>query len=311
MTRGSAADGARDRPRAPVGFLGLGVMGYPMASNLLAAGTPLLVWNRTAARSEALRAAGAEVAADADEVLRRTDVVLVMLADEASTDQVLGRGTAGFADRVRGRTLVSLGTNAPGYSIGLETEVRRAGGAYVEAPVSGSRGPAEAAQLVAMLAGDPDVVARVRPLLTPMCARTVVCGPVPSALTTKLAVNLFLIGLVTALAEAMHFAERAGLDLDLVRTVLDAGPMASEVSRGKARKLAARDFEVQASARDVLKNTQLVANAARSLGVATPLLDVGHQLFAEAVALGHGPEDMAAVVRAIEARTSASIPAYA
>ena len=289
---------------AAVGFLGLGVMGFPMASNLLAAGTPLLVWNRTAARCAALATAGAEVATDADDVLRRTDVVFVMLADEASTDEVLGRTRPDFADRVRGRTIVSLGTNAPAYSIRLETDVRRAGGAYVEAPVSGSRGPAEAAQLVAMVAGHPDAVAHVRPLLEPMCARTVACGPVPAALTMKLAVNLFLIGLVTGLAEAMHFADRAGLDRDLVREVLDAGPMASDVSRGKARQLASRDFDVQASAQDVLKNTRLIADAARSLGVAAPLLDVCHQLFGEAVALGHGQEDMAAVVRALEARTS-------
>ena len=301
MTDGTHAD---DPPRTAIGFVGLGIMGFPMASNLLAAGMPLVVWNRTAARSDALQPAGAEVAADATEVFRRTDVVLLMLADEASTDQVLGRGTAGFASRVRGRTIVSMGTNAPAYSAGLEADVREAGGAYVEAPVSGSRGPAEAGQLVAMLAGDPDAVARVRPLLEPMCARAVVCGSVPAALTMKLAVNLFLIGLVTGLTEAMHFADRAGLDLDLVRAVLDAGPMASDVSRAKARKLAARDFAVQASAQDVLKNTRLIADAARAFGIASPLLDVCHQLFAETVALGRGHEDMAAVVRAIEARTA-------
>jgi 3-hydroxyisobutyrate dehydrogenase len=138
-----------------------------------------------------------------------------------------------------------------------------------------------------------------------MCRDTFVCGAVPGALHMKLAVNLYLITMVTGLAEAAHFAERHGLELDRFVAVLDAGPMASSVSRIKASKLLARDFTVQAAALDVLKNNRLVAEAARAAGIASPLLDAAHELFRETVALGYGGEDMAAVVRAIEARTDA------
>jgi 3-hydroxyisobutyrate dehydrogenase len=286
-----------------VGFLGLGLMGEPMAANLLQAGTPLVVWNRTAARTAPLAAAGARVAASPAEVFARAPVVLAMLAHEAATDATLGRGTPAFAAAVRGRTLVQMGTTAPGYSRGLGADVRAAGGRYVEAPVSGSRGPAAAGELVAMLAGDPDAVAEVRPLLAPMCRQTVECGPVPGALTMKLAVNLYLITMVTGLAEAAHFAAAHGLDLDTFRAVLDAGPMASVVSRGKLAKLLSDDLSPQAAVLDVLTNNRLVADAARAAGVATPLLDQSHALFGEAVAAGHGGEDMIAVIRAIEART--------
>jgi 3-hydroxyisobutyrate dehydrogenase len=206
---------------------------------------------------------------------------------------------------VRGRTVVPMGTTAPEHSRALEADVRAAGGAYVEAPVSGSRGPAEAGELVGMLAGAASAVEGVRPLLAPMCRETIVCGPVPAALTMKLAVNLFLITMVAGLAEATHFAARHGLDLDRLLAVLDAGPMASSVSRTKAAKLAARDFEVQAACADVLHNTRLIAAAARGSGTATPQLDVCAALFAETVRLGEGASDMAAVVRAIEARTRA------
>jgi 3-hydroxyisobutyrate dehydrogenase len=96
----------------------------------------------------------------------------------------------------------------------LEADIRAVGGHYVEAPVSGSRKPAEAGQLVAMLAGDADAIADARPLLTPMCRETMICGPVPNALLMKLSVNLFLISLVTGLAEAVHFADRHGLNLN-------------------------------------------------------------------------------------------------
>jgi len=288
----------------PVGFIGLGVMGRPMALRLASAGTPLVVWNRTPERAQPLRAAGAEVAPDAAEVFARTRTVLLMLADEPAVDAVLARGTPGFAARVAGRTVVHMGTTSPEYSQVLEAGIRAVGGRYVEAPVSGSRVPAERGQLVAMLAGEEGAVAAVRPLLAPMCRETFVCGPAPRASLMKLSVNLFLITLVTGLAEAFHFAERQGLDRRLFLDVLDAGPMASGVSRMKSPKLCERDFAVQAAALDVLKNNRLIAEAARTAGLASPLLDVCHSLFEETVARGHGGEDMIAVLRAIEARTA-------
>ncbi|MFF5856886.1 NAD(P)-dependent oxidoreductase [Streptomyces sp. NPDC012751] len=287
-----------------VGFIGLGVMGRPMALRLASAGTPLVVWNRTPRHVEPLRAAGAEVAADADGVFARAGVVLLMLADEAAVDAVLGRGTPAFGARVAGRTVVHMGTTRPEYSRSLEADVRAAGGRYAEAPVSGSRVPAEQGRLVAMLAGEEDTVAAVRPLLAPLCRETFGCGPVPGALLMKLSVNLFLITLVTGLAEAFHFAERQGLDRRLFLDVLDAGPMASAVSRMKAPKLRDRDFAVEAAALDVLKNNRLIAEAARGAGLASPLLDVCHSLFRETVERGYGGEDMVAVLRAIEARTA-------
>lgn len=288
-----------------VGFMGLGVMGQPMALRLARAGVRLTVWNRTAARCTPLRDAGARVAATVDELFAEVPVVILMLADSAAIDSALGRGTREFGGRVAGRTVVHMGTTSPEYSRALAADVRAAGGRYVEAPVSGSREPAAAGRLVAMLAGDPEDVAAVRPLVQPLCKETFLCGRVPGALLMKLAVNLFLITTVTGLAESFHFAERQGLDTELFLDVLDAGPMASGVSRMKAPKLLAGDFGVQAAALDVLTNNRLVADAARSSGVASPLLDVCHSLFADTVALGHGGLDMVAVLRAIEARTEA------
>lgn len=302
-------DGGRQRKRwcvvdgGPLGFIGLGVMGRPMALNLVRAGTPLLVWNRTPARAEPLRAAGAEVAAGPGEVLARAGTVFLMLADEVAVDAVLRRGTPEFAERVAGRTVVHMGTTSPEYSRALEADVRAAGGRYVEAPVSGSRVPAEEGRLVAMLAGDEEAVDAVRPLLGPVCHTTFACGSVPDALLMKLSVNLFLITLATGLTEAFHFADRQGLDRRRFLEILDAGPMASGVSRTKAAKLLAGDFDAQAKSGDVLKNNRLIAEAARRSQVASPLLDVCHALFGETVALGHGDADMVAVLHALEART--------
>jgi 3-hydroxyisobutyrate dehydrogenase len=288
-----------------VGFLGLGHMGQPMAAHLARAGVPLLVWSRRRESCDPVADLGAVVADSPAQVFAQADVVLLMLANADAIDAVLERGTSRFAHLVRRRILVHMGTTAPTYSATLAAEVGTAGGEYVEAPVSGSRIPAEAGELVTMVAGEPPPVSRVKPLFAHFSRATVECGPVPRALQMKLAVNLFLITMVTGLAESMHFAARQGIDLELFREVLDAGPMASPVSRVKAAKLTRDDFAPQAALADVLENNRLVAEAARSSHTASPLLDACHALYAEAVALGHGSADMVSVVRAIEARTRA------
>lgn len=287
-----------------IGFIGLGAMGEPMALNMVRADTPLVVWNRSMDKTESLRAAGARVASSARDVFAQTRIVILMLVDDAAVDAVLERGTQQFVTNVAGHIVVHMGTSSPDYSRRLEAEICLAGGRYVEAPVSGSRKPAEAGQLVGMLAGEPSAVAEVRLLLQPVCKETFICGAVPGALVMKLAVNLFLITMVTGLAEAAHFADSHGLERKVFAAVLDAGPMASNVSRMKLAKLAAQDFAMQASIADVFKNNRLIADAARQAAIASPLLDICHALFAETLSLGLGRDDMIAVIRAIERRTA-------
>jgi 3-hydroxyisobutyrate dehydrogenase len=288
---------------ALVGFIGLGTMGQPMAVNLAASGRPLVVWNRTPGRAGPLATAGAETTEDAAEVFARCRTVIVMLAGSEAIDAVLDRAGPTFPARLRDRTLIQMGTTSPAYSRALAADVRAVGGRFVEAPVSGSRGPAEAGRLVGMLAGDPADVAGVRALLAPMCHDLVDCGPVPGAMSTKLAVNLFLVTLVTGLAEAVHFARRNDVDLGVLGRVLAAGPMASDVSRVKLPKLVERDFTVQAGVPDVLEIIQLITQAARAVGIASPLTDVCEALYRETVAQGRAAADMVAVLTALESRS--------
>lgn len=285
-----------------VGFLGLGVMGRPMATNLLRAGVSLVTWTRSGVPLD-----GAECARSVGEVFEKAETVLMMLANGEVIDEVLQRGTDGFRKLVGGHTVVHMGTTSPGYSAGLGKAVEAAGGRYVEAPVSGSRGPAENAQLVAMVAGEENDRDRVQELIAPMVRQAVDCGPVPNGLLMKLAVNTFLISMVAGLAESFHFAEGHGLDPAVLRDVLAAGPMASFVSRGKADMLVERHFPVQAAIADVHYNNRLITAAAEARGIASPLLDVCEELFAETEGLGHGKADMAAVVTAIAARTERGI----
>ena len=161
--------------------------------------------------------------------------------------------------------------------------------------MSGSRVPAQRGALVGMLAGAASAIEEILPLLGPLCGRVFRCGEVPNALRMKLAVNHFLIAMVTALAETMHAAAAAGVDLNVLRQVLDAGPMASEVSRSKLAKLLEDDFSAQASIADVAHLADLVLEQATDAGAHAPLMACIAQLFGCADQRGHGALDMAAV----------------
>lgn len=287
-----------------IAFLGLGHMGEPMASNLVRSGADVTVWNRSEAATRRLSRLGASIGGSAQATLRGADVALLMLANEAAIDEVVGRGTAEFAENASGRLVVNMGTTSPAYSASLGNAIQNAGGRYVEAPVSGSRKPAEQAALVGMVAGDDVDVELVRDVVAPMCRQTFACGAVPGALTMKLAVNLFLITMVTGLVEASHFALNSGLDLDLFRSIVDAGPMASDVSSVKLDKIVRCDMDAQARLSDVLMNSGLIYASAREAAIATPLLDQSHQLFAEADGMGFGELDMIGVAGAIEQLTA-------
>ncbi|GAA3622954.1 NAD(P)-dependent oxidoreductase [Microbacterium awajiense] len=285
---------------SPVGFVGLGIMGRPMALRLAAAGTPLVVWNRSDEAVRALTDAGARAAASVAEVFAACDTVIVMLRNEHVVDTVLRAGDSSgpVAPLVAGRTVVNMGTLAPEASARIARDVEAAGGVYVEAPVSGSRRPAEQGELVAMIASPSDAVSRVAPLIAPMCARVVPCGPVPGGLTMKLAVNVFLIATMTGLAETFHFADAHGVDRETLRDVLDSGQMASAISRVKTAKLVADDLAPQAAISDVLMNAELIRDAARAAGIAVPLTDAGRDLYVEAADRGDGGLDAIGVVRA-------------
>ncbi|WP_308796665.1 NAD(P)-dependent oxidoreductase [Agromyces silvae] len=283
----------------PHGFIGLGLMGSAIAARLLTR-HPLTVWNRTPAASVPLAEAGAVVAGSAAEVFATSRTVFVMVSDERALDDLLGTVGRHLADT----TLVQMSTVPPGYSESLARRVAEAGGRYVEAPVSGSRQPALDGRLIGMLAGDDDVVDEVAPLLEPVCATVVRCGAPPQAMRMKLAVNTFLITVVTGLAESFHFAETHGLDAGLLAEILGAGPMASFVSRAKAAAIVSGDFTPQAAIPDVLKNANLVVTSAREHATAASLMTTCAELYAEALALGHDGDDMAAVISAYRARTA-------
>lgn len=282
-----------------VGFLGLGVMGTPMALNL-SRRFPLTVWNRNPDKYEALQRSGTNIgiAETPSQVLEQSDVIFTMLFNESAFENIMDRA---FYTALSGKTLVNTSSVSAEFSQRLAAEVSKAGGNFVEMPVSGSRIPAENGTLVGMMAGDEAVAQQIRPVLEPITSVAVYCGPVGMGLKTKYAVNLFLITMTAGLAESMNLARAQGLNLDAFAQVLQAGPMASAYSGLKIQKMLNQDWSAQAAIKDCYNSTQLIQSAATESGVQSPLIQLCGTLYAQAIQSGLGEEDMISVMKVIGA----------
>lgn len=280
-----------------VGFIGLGTMGLPMARNLARQGIALNVWNRTKKAPDVFPdGCDVEFARSPRAVLRGSQTSILMLLNQDAVDAVLERNTADFAENVQGKTIINMGSVDPLYSVALAGDIAQAGGTYLEAPVSGSRLPAENAQLVCLLGGDRAVADAATSLLRPMCKHQIHCGAAGDALRMKLAINLYLCSSLVALAEATNFASKAGLPLDKFKQAVTAGPLSSDFVTIKLPKMIEKDFALQAGVADAHMSTCLIRTEAARLCSATPQLDVSSDLYARAVE-ALGPDvDMSSVI---------------
>ncbi|WP_300583949.1 NAD(P)-dependent oxidoreductase [Marivita sp.] len=280
-----------------VGFIGLGTMGLPMARNLARHGVALNVWNRTQKAPDVFPD-GCDVAfaRSPRAVLRGSRTSILILLNQDAVDAVLERDTAAFAENVGGKTIIGMGSVDPSYSVALADDIAQVGGAYLEAPVSGSRVPAENGQLVCLLGGDRAVAEAAAPLLRPMCKDQIHCGSAGDALRMKLAINLYLCSSLVALAEATNFARKAGLPLDKFTQAVEAGPLSSDFVTIKLPKMIEGDFAVQAGVADAHMSTCLIRTEAARLCLATPQLDVSSDLYARAVKALGPKVDMSSVI---------------
>lgn len=276
-----------------VGLAGLGTMGLPIARRLIATGIDLGVWNRSPARAAAPE--GARVSDSFAALLAGHDIVLLMLIDEAAADAVLQRSGDGLGVDVAGKLIVQMGTTSLDHSRALQRAIEAGGGRYVEAPISGSRIPAERGELVAMIAGAADDKARVMPLFERFTASVVDCGEVPQALAMKLASNLLLGPIMVGLIDATAFARRAGLDMELFANVLLGGQMASPILRAKLAKLLADDHSPHAAIGNVIVSAGTALDAATALGLDRTLLRACLERFVAAADAGLAGEDVTAM----------------
>ncbi|SCK23191.1 3-hydroxyisobutyrate dehydrogenase [Variovorax sp. HW608] len=282
-----------------IGLIGIGVMGEPMARHVRKAGHQVAVFNRSPQRCEPLRSLGIEVLGSARELVEFAEVTVLMVPSHVEVDEVLERSADGaIGAPVQGKTIVLMATVAPAYSLDLGARLMAAGARYVEAPVSGSKQPAENAQLVILAAAaEPDDIDAVQPLFDAIGKKTVRCGVVPMAMRMKLANQLLLIAWFEAISEATHFAQGIGLDAREFLEMAQAGPLANDVLRSKVSKLTSDDFTQQAPVRHVAKDIGLVCDEAAQRGLWLPIANANRALFNEAMQAGQAQDDAIAILK--------------
>jgi 3-hydroxyisobutyrate dehydrogenase-like beta-hydroxyacid dehydrogenase len=291
-----------------IAFLGLGIMGSRMAARLLKAGLDVRVWNRSPTRCEALRASGAVVVASPAEAAAGADVAITMLGDPASVRDV-SLGAGGLIESLApGSTYVDMTTVDPATSRGLDCACRARGVAFVDAPVTGSKGAAANGELVLMVGGDADVVARLAPVFAPMAKRVVHLGPTGSGSMMKLVNNLAIAGAMSALFEALTLGRRAGLSDEKMLEVLNASALSSPLLALKGEAARRRDFEPHFSFKHMAKDLRLARAEASRLGAPRVVSDALDALFSAGLDQGLGEEDFAALITVIERQASGREP---
>ncbi|MSQ11107.1 MAG: NAD(P)-dependent oxidoreductase [Dehalococcoidia bacterium] len=283
-----------------VGFIGLGLMGLPMSLNVLRAGFPLTVWNRTASKARAALDSGAQAGRSPADVASRSDVVITMVSDSPDVEEVV-LGREGVLEGARpGCTLVDMSTIAPKVTRSLAQRLAERGVELLDAPVSGGTLGAQNGTLSIMVGGKPQVLERCRPVLQAMGQRITYCGPNGMGQVAKLANQIIAAGTLAAVCEGLVFAATAGADLNAVHQAVSGGAASSWQLEHLGRRILNGDFAPGFMVKLMAKDLRLVAEAAEELGVSQLVTPAVRQLFRTAEQLGYGEEGTQAAVKVLE-----------
>ena len=268
-----------------------------MAANLLKAGFPLTVWNRTASRAEALAAQGAQVAASPRAAAAAADVLLMIVSDPPAVERVLWSDDGALAGLRRGSVLVDCSTVTPALARRVAQACSERGVDFLDAPVTGGTWGAEKGELVMMVGGAAEALARVEPVFAAIAKRWFHLGPHGAGQTVKLAMNLLLALEVDALTEAMALAAAAGVPRERLVEVMQSSMGRAPVLDVKAPMLLGRSYPPSFPLRLMHKDLRLALELAGQLGVSLPAGAAIQRVFSEVLAAAQEDVDFAAIGR--------------
>jgi 3-hydroxyisobutyrate dehydrogenase len=282
--------------KTSVALLGLGTMGSGMATNLLKAGFPLAIYNRTAAKAEAFASLGARVASTPADAAKGANVIIAMLSDDDASREAWTGKDGALAAAEKGSVLVDASTLSPAWVGELAELAEERGLSLLDAPVTGSRVQAETAQLVFLVGGAEEALAIATPVLQSMSKGILHLGPTGSGAKLKL-LNNFLCGVqVASLAEGMAWLERSGLDVEKSLEFLKSGNPGSPLIGAVSARMASRSYGVNFLLTLMAKDLRYAEDAAAAVGVDLTTAANAQALFNAAAAEGYADQDMASVV---------------
>ena len=286
--------------KTSVGLIGLGLMGRPMGHNLLRAGFPLVVWNRSKDKAADLVRAGATLAASPREAAARADVLITIVSDPPALEQVLWSAAekTGALDGLRpGSVLVDSSTVSPDLARRVAGACAERGVDFLDAPVTGGTWGAEKGELVFMVGGRAEVLARVQPVLAAMGRRFFLLGPNGAGQTVKLGMNLLLALEVDALVEALALVTAAGVPAERLIEVMQSSMGRSPLLDVKAPLILKNDFPPSFPLRLMHKDLRLALELAQQLGTPLPAAAAAYTTFSAVKDASPDDPDFAAIAR--------------
>ena len=278
-----------------VAFLGLGVMGFPMAGHLTAAGHYVTAYNRTAAKADSwkIKYEGASAPTVAKAV-KGTDIVCACVGDDPDVRAIADEA---FAAMSKGAVFVDHTTASPGLAQTLAAEAKEKGLGFVDAPVSGGQAGAENGKLAIMCGGADDDFARARPIMEAYAARIVHIGPAGHGQLAKAVNQICIAGVLQGLSEGVHFAQTAGVDIDKLLEAISGGAAQSWQMVNRAPTMAKDEFEFGFAVEWMRKDLRIALEEARKRGAKLPVTALVDQFYADVEAMGGKRWDTSSLIR--------------
>ncbi|HUU50560.1 MAG TPA: NAD(P)-dependent oxidoreductase [Nitrospinota bacterium] len=283
-----------------IGFIGLGLMGKPMAKNLLGAGYPLVVYNRTKRKMKELVEAGAESAKSPEELAKKSRVIITMISDPPALKEVV-LGKNGVIHGVKnGSILIDMSTIAPTFTREVAQRLKKKGVEMLDAPVSGSVPGAIAGTLCIMVGGKKDAYDKSLKILKKMGKKIFYMGKSGMGSYMKLVVNLIAAIINQAMAEGLVLGTKAGVSPDLLLKVLSAGAGKAALIEVKGPAILKRNFKTNFALKHMYKDLHLILDAAEELQVPLPLTGRTLEIYRKALEKGLGEKDFCAIINMLE-----------
>ena len=285
---------------ANVGFLGLGIMGKAMATNLVKAGFDVTVWNRNPEKCAELVSLGARQGATPKDVATNCDITFAMVSDPEAA-LALCQGPDSVAAGIgAGRGYVDMSTVDDTTSKAIADLISQAGGRFLEAPVSGTKKPAEDGTLIILAAGDQSLYDDAKSAFEVMGKMSPYLGEVGQGANMKLVVNMMMGGMLSIFSEGMSLGQKAGLDGQQILDIVDAGAMANPMFKGKGAMLLKEDYTTSFPLKHMQKDMRLAVALGDQLEQPLPNAAIANEAFKQAIKAGFAEEDIAAVYKVIK-----------
>ncbi len=283
-----------------IGFMGLGIMGAPMAANILKAGYPLTVYNRTAAKAESLAKLGAQVAVSPKALAQDAQIIVAMVTGPEALYELLF-GPEGAAEAFGPeQVFINMSSVSPSFTLELGKELAPTAIRFVDAPVSGTKKPAEDGALVILAGGNRQRVQELEPLFLTMGKKVIYCGKTGQGSMMKMFINLLLGLMMEGFAEALNFGRLGGLDLEAMLETVSAGAMNAPMFQVKAANFRNQNFPAAFPLKHLAKDAKFVVDTAYELGAPVPAGQMLLHLYRLGVAQGWGDEDISAIAKVME-----------